>query len=381
MGSIKYALPLALMGSSMFVLQATASPANTCPAAESVVSPDVSRQATTATVGMIADRVAAVASGIGVSGVGSNGGLGFAVRCGQVALTEDDSPSSATPIARLGQVDTTSENAGKAVPAQGGAPSPDNGVWVSTTATWLKKTDPSGEFSGDVVTVVTGYDRKVTSEMIAGLALGAESGYIDTRYNNGTIRAKSVSVAPYVGYALTDWLTIDATIGHAWVYYNYTDGSAAAEVYSGGHASRWFGATDLTAKEHLDDWVLTQSVGYMRVSETEESYMAGTTAIPTTAVNVGQIRGTVGVGYNLMTSWAKLTPSAFIRGQYDVPHQGATTLATGFVSTTDTTSAVFGVSMDAVIDKVWTFNVVGYTEQFRQNSSASPLGLSGRYSF
>jgi hypothetical protein len=137
----------------------------------------------------------------------------------------------------------------------------------------------------------------------------------------------------------------------------------------------------LTAKEHWDSWVFTQSAGYMRISEVEKFYQAGATFVPTSSVNVGEIRGTLGLGYDFYASWGKMTPSAFVRLQYDVPHQGATTLATGYVTTTDTTSAVFGVSMDAQIDKVWTFNVVGYTEQFRQNSSARTLGLNARYAF
>lgn len=343
--------------------QAYASAAPTCPVAEAVVSPDVARQATTATVGMIADRVAAVASGIGVGGLSSAAPALGVASCG-VALTD---PTNATPSS--------------AVIRDPKAP-PKNGVWASTSATWIKKTDPSGEFSGSVETAVAGYDRKVLTDMIVGLAFGAETAFINTRYNVGTIRGRSISLAPYVGYAINDWLTIDATLGHAWVFYDYTDGSAATEVFSGGHADRWFGSTDLTATDRIDDLVLRAAIGYMRVSETEKSFVkTDNTFVSTSAVNLGQLRGTLSAGYDFVTSWGKLTPAGFVRLQYQVPHQGASSLATNFVTSTDTTSAVFGLSMDAVINKVWTINVFGSTEEFLQNTSARTLGLSGRYAF
>lgn len=346
----------------VFFLTPTAYAAS-CPVAESVVSPDVARQATTATVGMIADRVSAVSSGIGTGGLSGQSSLGIA-SCNP-ALTGDGG-------------DTAQNTANAPQPA----PKPDNGVWVSSSATWIKKTDPSGEFSGSVETAVAGYDRKVASSTILGLAFGAETAFINTRYNAGTIRGRSISMSPYVGFALTDWLTLDATVGHAWVYYNYTDGSAAAEVFSDAHAGRWFGATDLTAKDHIDDVVLTAAVGYMRVSETEKTFIStNKTVVDTTAVNIGQMRATVGAGYDILTSWGKLTPSAFVRIQYEVPHEGAATLATGYVTSTDTTSAVFGINLDAQVNKVWTFNVFGNTEEFRQNTSARTLGLNARYAF
>ena len=351
----------------------------TCPVAEAVVSPEVSRQSTTATVGMIADRVSSVASGIGTAGAGEVTTMGVA-SCGRSdTLVEDTGASDGSSIS-LGQASAAETNQGT-VAIEHAKPKAANGIWTSTSATWIKKTDPSGEFSGNVITVVAGFDRKVMADTILGLAVGTETAFINTHYNKGTIRGRSFSLAPYVGYALTDWLTLDATVGHAWVYYNYTDESATTEVYSDAHASRWFGSTDLTAKEHFDSLILSASAGYMRVSETEKSFLAGTTPVASSAVNVGQLRTQFGVGYDFVTSWAKLTPSVFVRLQYEVPHQGASTLATNYVTSTDTTSAVFGVSLDAVIDQVWTLNVVGYTEEFRQNTSARTLGLNARYVF
>jgi len=369
---------LVLIGASSFSSLAMASAApNVCPVAEAVVVPDVARQGASATVGMIADRVASAAAGIGMVGSSTPVKLGVVASCGQVALNEESSDSAFQP--RLSAAETT---AAKPQPNQT-APALDNGIWMSTTATWLKKTDPKGEFSGSVETAVVGFDRKVLPDTIVGIATGAESAFIRTAYNRGTIRGKSISISPYVGYAFTDWLTWDATLGHAWVYYNYTqDNGATSEILGQSHANRWFGSTDLTATDRIESTILRAALGYLRVSEVDKGFInTSKTRVATSSVNMGQLRATLTAGYEFAAPWGIVTPNAFVRLQYEVPHQGAASLATGYVSTTDTTSAVFGVSVDTVIDKVWTVSMFGSTEEFRQNTSARTLGLNARYSF
>lgn len=255
-----------------------------------------------------------------------------------------------------------------------------NSVWTAGSITRVKKTDAGGEYSGSIKNGVVGYDYRLTPKLVAGLALGYENLSIDTQYNNGTVDADSGTVAPYVGYAITDWLVADMVLGYTKTRYHFT---RSGETIKGDtDAQRWFGSINLNAQQRYGDVVLRGGLGYLRLREDQDGYTeTNGSQVSNTSLNFGQLRSTVGAGYNIETSWGSITPNSFVRFEFDLPKSHSVTLSNTSVSTTDRTGAVFGLGVDMQVGNDLTLNLSGSSTQFRQNTDAFTFAGGLRYSF
>lgn len=327
-----------------------------------VVTQATAQQSASATAGLIADRVATVVSGINVSsGPQANG------HCDTFTQDVPDALDRALGVSASGK------SAGDNVTHY-------NSVWAGGSYNHVKKGDTNGRYNGDVKNGVVGYDRRVTKDLILGLATGYEQVDIATEYNQGTVEGSSVSVSPYLGYVINDWLSLDATLGHTWIDYDFTRNSRA--VNGSTTAGRWFGSTNLNATHRLGDFKLRGGVGYLRLYEQQEAYRDSTgTQVDKAEVNFGQIRTTVGGSYDIVTGFGVLSPNAFVRMEYDTPSSHSVMVGSNWMSSTDRTGAVFGLGVDAAIDKDLLLNVTVTSTQFRQNTEAYSVVGNVRYSF
>lgn len=373
---------LAFVSVSLFaLLQAEAAFATySCPAPAPApqqapaVTPETSRQSASATAGLIADRVATVVSSINVGG-GAGTGTGTssgdrmsAHSCD--ALTED---AALDPLDEALGATTSTEADGKTTPRY-------NAVWAGGSYNRVKKGDVNGRYDGDVKNGVVGYDRRVTKNLILGVATGYEQVDITTEYNNGSVEGESVSLSPYLGYIINDWLSVDATLGHTWISYDFSRSNGA--VKGSTKAGRWFGSTNLNATQRLGDFKLRGSVGYLRLYEQQDAYRDNTGAqVEDSQVNFGQIRTTVGGSYDIATSFGVLSPNAFVRMEYDTPASHSVMVGNNWMSSSDRTGAVFGIGIDAALDNDLLFNLTATSTQFRQNTEAYSLIGNLRYSF
>ncbi len=346
-----------------------------------------SQQAGSTTAGLIADRVSSVVSstgggistGGGSTGGGSTGGgsTGGGSSTEKLNATSTNCSSSSTPVVALGEDDSVSRQGAAAAAAKGAKI---NAVWVATSVTWLKKSDPNGNYGGTVSNAVVGYDRRLTENLVGGVALGYEKVLINTGYvaGGGSVEGDTVSLSPYLGYSLTDWLVVDATAGYARIGYRFkTSATEIGETM----ANRWFGATNLTAFERYGDTLLKASLGYLRIAEFQDSYTSNANSVNRASLaNFGQMRAQLSAGEDVRTSYGVFTPTVFARYEYDLPHTPKVDLASGYRSTNDRDGVVFGIGVDMAMDD-WKFNLSGTTTQFRENTDVYGLSAVARYLF
>jgi hypothetical protein len=341
-----------------------------------------SQQAGSTTAGLIADRVSSVVSSTGGGSFGSSGSGGGTGGTGGGTTGGGEkninaSSSCTTVVVALGEDDSVARRGAEAAAAKSGKI---NAVWVASSVTWLKKTDTNGNYGGTVSNAVVGYDRRLTDNLVGGMALGYEKVLINTGYvvGGGSVEGDTVSLSPYLGYSLTDWLVVDATAGYARIGYRFkTSTTEIGETM----ANRWFGATNLTAFERHGDTLLKASLGYLRIAEFQDSYTSNANSVNRASLaNFGQMRAQVSVGQDIRTEYGLFTPTVFTRYEYDLPHTAKVDLASGYKSTNDRDGVVFGIGLDMVMDD-WKFNLSGTSTQFRQNTEIFGLSAVARYSF
>lgn len=351
-------------------------PPTPAPQQAPAVTPETSRQSASATAGLIADRVATVVSNINVGG-GTGAGTGTGSSSGDrlsahgcATLSED---VTFDPLDQALGASTSAEADSKATPRY-------NAVWTGGSYNRVKKGDVNGRYDGDVKNGVVGYDRRVTKNLILGVATGYEQVDITTQYNSGSVEGESVSLSPYLGYVINNWLSVDATLGHTWIDYDFRRNGGA--VKGNTKAGRWFGSTNLNATQRLGDFKLRGSVGYLRLYEQQDAYRDNTGAqVEDSQINFGQIRTTVGGSYDIATSFGVLSPNAFVRMEYDTPASQSVMVGNNWMSSSDRTGAVFGIGVDAALNNDLLFNLTATSTQFRQNTEAYSLVANLRYSF
>lgn len=327
-----------------------------------------SQQAGSTTAGLIADRVSSVVSSTG----GGSGASSAPTEKLNAAAT-----TCTTVVVALGEDDSVSRQGATAAAAKGGKI---NAVWVASSLTWLGKNDHNGNYGGTISNVVIGYDRRLTENLVGGVAMGYEKVLINTKYvvGGGSVEGDAVSISPYLGYSLTNWLVVDATAGFARIGYRFkTSTTEIGETM----ANRWFGATNLTAFERYGDTLLKASLGYLRIAEFQDSYTTNANSVNRASLaNFGQTRAQVSAGHDMRTSVGIFTPTVFARYEYDMPHSPSVDLASNKKSTNDRDGVVFGLGVDMAMDD-WKFNVSGTTTQFRENTEVYGLSAVARYSF
>lgn len=321
-------------------------------ATNQVAAPQVAQQAASQTSAIISARISQSISG-GVSGL-------------------SPAAPSVAPTSGGGPI---SSNVKDLVGKSAGSEDKPLGVWLNAGAARVSDTHAFETFHGSITTVVGGMDYRITDRALAGLAVGYESANIKTTFNNGSMRAGNIAVSPYVGYAINDTLSLDATLGYAFVNYDMTRLNGQARGSTGG--GRLFGAANLTAKTEMGNWRLSTGLGYLYLQETQDAYAetgSAGTAVSKVKIRMGQLRSTNKAGYELATSWGSITPYAMIRPEYDVNKSPASLLdtATSTMAVSDRFGTTFGLGLNMTVGDESTINLEGTTSQFR-----SHLGMDG----
>ncbi|NGZ06503.1 MAG: autotransporter outer membrane beta-barrel domain-containing protein [Magnetococcales bacterium] len=145
----------------------------------------------------------------------------------------------------------------------GSAGSSGTGLWVNYDYT--NTNDDNALNETDLHTIALGADRVVREGLAVGLAMTGQ--WIDLQNPGGNMDTSVYTVAPYMAMMLTDYLTLDATLGHSWV----NDEPAAAASYD---TSRWFGSANLTAFNDDPNWDISFNLGYLYTKDDIEAHGA-----------------------------------------------------------------------------------------------------------
>lgn len=248
-------------------------------------------------------------------------------------------------------------------------------TWGSLSGSRVEQGGPATAFDGRILGAVLGADL-TRDRMVTGVALSLSRAMIDTDFNNGKLSTNSVSVAPYVGYAINDWLTIDGNVG---IGRSMKSTSRNAGAVSGdATAGRFFAGGNLTAYHDVDRYRLQGSVGYTYAIERTGDFAESNGG--TVGSDIARI-GTVAVGGRVGYELSSVTPYVSAKYLRDVQKSLPGTLTAAQRAALDDRSAVeVGLGFDMVGEQ---FVLTGeITKEFARDEFDSVTALLNlRYRF
>lgn len=185
-------------------------------------------------------------------------------------------------------------------------------VWVSGGWSQIDDELTSTGFDGNFYNVLTGADYQFNDRFLGGLALGYESSDIDTSFNTGNVEQDGFTIAPYAGYVLNRYLTLDVSGGYTFSDYDTVRNPAAGAPVTGStEGDRWFLGGNVNAYYAVNRVTLGGRVGYLYTKESQDSFTESNgNAVSTNDVSIGQVRVGGTVGYML----GKVEP--YVTGTY-----------------------------------------------------------------
>jgi outer membrane autotransporter protein len=146
------------------------------------------------------------------------------------------------------------------------------GAWIAPSGSRLDSDRAASEYDGSLVTLMTGLDFKIAENLLVGLSMGYDHTDLDTAYNNGSFKSKGYTIGPYVGYAITDHLVLDAMLAYTFLN-NDVDRNRSTDRITGDYDSRrWMFSTNINYLAMYGNWNFSALAGYMYVSENQDAY-------------------------------------------------------------------------------------------------------------
>ena len=253
------------------------------------IGPSITRVAASLTFGVISDRV--------FDAVGAIGG----------ATDTGDLGAKSFYAGRVTQ-------AGEGKSAGGGERRV--GVWANVAYSDIEDDLSSTAYDGNLFSLLVGADYRVSDRFLVGLAIGYENIDVDTTFNRGDIEADGVTVAPYAGYVINRYFTVDVSGG-------YTDSDTdmsrtspiSGSVITGQmDSSRWFVGGNLNAHYQVNRISLLGRAGLLYATETQDAFTeSDTTFNPERDIDLGQLR----IGAQIAYRMGKVQPYVTGTFEYD----------------------------------------------------------------
>jgi len=353
--------------------------AGTYNSTNSVASPQVSQQSSSQTATQISSRISQAVSGA-TGGTGATGGFGSGggTGGGTGGFGSGGGTGGTGGGSGVGGSSQGSSLDDGVIGRSAGSADKAFGLWFNVGTARASDTHAFESFHGTIATFVGGADYRVNDKMLVGMAVGYEMARITTTFNNGAMTADNAAIAPYFGYSFNDYLSLDATVGYAFVNYGLARNSGAIKGSTDG--GRVFSSTNITAHTSLDNWQLSSGLGYLYLLEHQGSYTevgAGGNAVSAVNIRLGQLRSVNKIGYLEKTEWGSIMPYLLVRPEYDVSKTPASLLdaATSTKATGDRFGTTFGLGLGMNIGDDSSVTLEGTTSQFRRYLGMD--GLSG----
>jgi hypothetical protein len=252
------------------------------------------------------------------------------------------------------------------------------GVWVGGGWATIENDLTSTGFDGDLFDVLGGVDYQMNDRFLAGLALGYESGDVDTTFNTGTLEASGFTIAPYAGYVLNRYFTLDFTGGATFMDYDNSRTGAGGVVTGDTEATRWFLGGNVNAFYDVDKVSLSGRIGYFYVNENVGGFTESDSTIYSDDDNSwGQLRIGGTVGYEL----GKVEPYVLTTYVYDVEMEQMTAAPGQLVPSNDRSGFDVGGGVRFMLsDRVYG-DLEGFTHLGRDDFSGTSLTGSLRIKF
>ena len=156
--------------------------------------------------------------------------------------------------------------------AAGDGERPPIGAWAGYSFTDSSNDFSSTAFSSDRHTVMLGLDTMPTDRMLLGVSVSLERSETKTQFNGGEQDVTAISLTPYAGFLLTDWLTVDMAVGIGSVSNKQFRTSGAAQITSDLKSTRVYGSVNATATWAFDRILATGHTGLLYATQDDEDF-------------------------------------------------------------------------------------------------------------
>ena len=151
--------------------------------------------------------------------------------------------------------------------------------WVDTNYTvvdnsLVNSTDDQ-RFDGDIITVSSGLDYWVNKKLLVGTYVSYSDVALDTTFNDGTYDEKSLGIAPYILYKLTDNLQLNGSVGYYYGDIDQKQDITSSVVSSSTKANTVFSSIELKHKYKVENSPLqvVTSFGYSHSRRVVDSFV------------------------------------------------------------------------------------------------------------
>ncbi|MBX3492234.1 MAG: autotransporter outer membrane beta-barrel domain-containing protein [Parvibaculum sp.] len=172
-------------------------------------------------------------------------------------------------------------------------------VWLSANYNNAENDFPGIAYDADTYGVSLGLDYTVSNTVNVGAFVSYSNTDTTTPFNGGGSDTDSFTVGPYISVALTDIVSVDASVGYTFSKIDNRRVAGGLLITGEQDASTWFGAVNLSATKWLDNNIgLTGRVGYSYSTSTNDAYIDSTaTPVAETESDLGQLQVAGRVSY------------------------------------------------------------------------------------
>lgn len=186
------------------------------------------------------------------------------------------------------------------------------GAWAGYSYTDTRNDFVTTAFDSTRHGVLFGIDALHGDNLLVGVALGLDRSEVRTRFNGGEQDITGMTVAPYVGLLLSDWLTLDATLGYGDTQTDQFRTAGGARISSDVESSRMFGSLNATATHAFDRLLVSGRTGLLYAKQTDDSFVESNgTVIPKQRTRLGRFL----IGGELAYSAGAWEP--YVSGMYE----------------------------------------------------------------
>lgn len=218
------------------------------------------------------------------------------------------------------------------------------GIWGSYSYSDFDNDFISTAFDGHRHNVLAGIDISPWENTVLGIAFGYETSDIDTRFNRGNQESDGFTIAPYIGYLLTDNWSVDAAVGYSSVDFDQyrTDPATGARITSSPDADRWFGTLNVNGFTSWNNWLFGGRIGILHARNIQESFVESNGAVTNKFTSeLGQWN----VGGDVAYSFEQFEPFARLVYERDFSMTEITVVGGGPQPSNDRDNFVFGAGI------------------------------------
>lgn len=146
------------------------------------------------------------------------------------------------------------------------------GAWAGYSYTDTENDFVSTAFDSRRHTALFGLDVMPRDDVLLGVSVSLERSDVDTRFNGGEQGITAISFAPYVGFLLTDWLTVDAAAGVGSVQTDQFRTAGGARITSDVESLRVFANVNATGTWAFGPLLASGRAGLLYVTQEDDRF-------------------------------------------------------------------------------------------------------------